>query len=1148
MTPNSYQALLNKLDTFIRRYYKNQLIRGAIYFATATLLVFLLVIGLEYFGRYHSTTRAVLFYSFVAFSVFCLVRFVCIPLAKLYKLGTTLSYTQASIIIGNHFPEVKDKLLNVLQLRNEASGSDQSLLQAAINQKTQELQPIPFASAVNLNRNYRNLRYVAIPLLLYAAIYIIAPGMITDSSIRVLNYNQTYKPVAPFSFSIENKNLSAQQYTDFELQVKVSGSELPEEVFLVTGDHRYKLFKTDKLHFTYTFPNVQKDVNFRLAAGAFETDDYTLKTLAKPVVTNYRAKLVFPAYLGKKNEWVENPADLTLPAGTTVNWEFQTLNTSDVLLGFNGTWLHAQNNGNNRFSYSRKLFVSALYGIKTVSADSAAGDSLLYRLNVIPDAFPTLTADEKQDSSGKQLYFIGDAADDYGITRLAFRYRITRNQNTQPEPTQTQWIPTTGNGTGMRFYHQLNLTNLLQPGDGILYYFEVWDNDGVHGSKSTKSAMKELKAASLQELEAKTEAGSNALKTKMEQTAKEAKQLQKELKDLERKMMEKRELTWEEKKKLEKLLQQQKELVRKLDEIKKENEKLNREESEYKKQQQDILDKQEQLEKMFNELMDDEMKKLIREMEKMLEQQNKEGMKEEMEKMQLNNKDVEKELDRMLEQYKKLELEKKLDEVSNKLENLSEKQEELSKKSNELDQLKNKETKKQAAQELKQQQEQLSKEFKEAREELKEIEQQNKELEEPTELENTEPEQQEIEQQQEQSEGDLEKGDNKKAAEKQQKAAKKMKEVAKKMKDKKAEQEQKELELDAQALREILENTIQLSKDQEALMENMRAINGYNPQYVDAAQDQKKIKDNAKIIEDSLLALSKRVAELSSFVNREVSKLNDNLDRSVKAYGLRNFSEIHTRQQSSMMHANNLAVMLSDVLKQMQDQMQGEGEGKGKSKPKKPGKSGKGGGKSKSMSELKKAQEELNKQLREGLNKQEGKGDKQQGKGEQKPGGDKPGSQGQAGKPGANGMSSEQYARMAAQQQAIRQQMQKLMQEMGSKEKEGAGGQKQLQEMQKLMEQTEKELFNKQLSNQMLQRQQDIVTRMLESEKAERKQEEEQRREAEQAKQKPATVPPDFEQYLQQKKREQELLETIPAEMLPYYKQKTREYFNKVGK
>ena len=144
-------------------------------------------------------------------------------------------------------------------------------------------------------------------------------------------------------------------------------------------------------------------------------------------------------------------------------------------------------------------------------------------------------------------------------------------------------------------------------------------------------------------------------------------------------------------------------------------------------------------------------------------------------------------------------------------------------------------------------------------------------------------------------------------------------------------------------------------------------------------------------------------------------------------------------------------------------------------------------------------------------------------------------------------MGSEGFARMAAQQQAIRQQMQKLMQEMGAKEKEGIGGNKAVQEMQKLMEQSEKELFNKQLTTEMLQRQQEILTRMLESEKAEKKQEQEQKREAEQAKEKPKPIPPDFEQYIKQKNKEKELQQTIPLQLQPYYKEKAKAYFNKIG-
>jgi hypothetical protein len=81
----------------------------------------------------------------------------------------------------------------------------------------------------------------------------------------------------------------------------------------------------------------------------------------------------------------------------------------------------------------------------------------------------------------------------------------------------------------------------------------------------------------------------------------------------------------------------------------------------------------------------------------------------------------------------------------------------------------------------------------------------------------------------------------------------------------------------------------------------------------------------------------------------------------------------------------------------------------------------------------------------------------------------------------------------------------------------------------------------------MIQRQEEILTRMLESEKAEKKQEQYKKREAEQAKEKPRTNPPSFDQYLNRKKTEEELLQTIPAEMQPYYKEKSKEYLNKSG-
>lgn len=1162
MNDANYTQLITKLDAFVRKYYKNQLLRGGVYFALATLLAFLLVVVLEYFGRYSNTVRAVLFYSFLSFAVYCLVRFVVVPLLGMYRLGKVMSYEQASALIGRHFPDVKDRLLNTLQLKHEAGKHDSMLLEAAINQKVAQLNPVPFTDAVNLKQNLKHARLVLIPIGVYAVIYFFAPGIITAGSERLVKYNQTFVPQAPFEFVVLNHDLKTPQFTDFELRLNLTGNSLPAEVYVETGGQQFKMQRTDNTHFTYTFRNVNKDVPFNFIAADYASAEYNLKVVAKPAMINYQVKLDYPAYIGKEDEVVQNPGDLNIPAGTTVSWSFLTAQTEQVMMGFGQQEVSAVKKDNTRFGFEKRFLLSTPYYIKSSNSSYGVADSMAYLIQVNPDAYPAITVDEKADSlTGKQLYFIGDAADDYGLTKLVFVYRFLKSEQEvkMKQGAVIKPIAIQQREKSQRFYFQFNLNETgLEAADELEYYFEVWDNDGVRGAKSARSKTMMFRAPSEKELRRENDMAGKSLKDDMKEAMRESQQLQKELKELQMKMLEKRDLTWEEKKKAEDLLKRQKELVQKLEDIKKQNEKNNLRENEFKQPDPELLQKQQQIEKMFNELMNDELKKLMREMEQLLQQQNKDAVKQEMDKLQMNNKDVEKELDRLLEQFKQLELDKKLTETTKELEKLAQEQKDLAQKTKDIEQNKqlSKADKQQKLDAVKKEQQQLKQEFKDLQQELRDIEQKNNAMEEPRDMADTKQAEQKVNEEMKKAEENLEKKDGDKAGENQEKAGEEMEKMAEKIREKQEEQEKEQHEEDAATLREILENTIQLSKDQEALIEQMKTINGYSPQYVELAKQQKITRDNARIIEDSLLALSKRVPEISSFINREVTKMNDNLEKSVAGFGVRNFMEIRTRQQYAMTHANNLAVMLSQVLNQVQQQnQQAKSKKGGKGKPK-PGKGQ--GNKPLTMSQIKKMQEELNKQLKEGMNKQDGK--EKEGNGScPNPGGQKPGQQGnqQGNKQGQSsgnqpngqqqGMGSEGFARMAAQQMAIRQQLQKMMQQMDAKQKEGLGGAKQLEEMKRLMEQTEKELFNKKLTTEMLQRQQDILTRLLESEKAERKQEQEEKREAEQAKEKPKTSPPAFDLYIQQKNREKELLETIPPDMQPYYKEKSKQYFNRIG-
>src|SRR5437762_2833520 len=105
---NNYQLLIEKLDAFIRKYYKNQLLRGVIYTFTLVLAFYLLVTASEYFGHFGTTFRTILFYVFVLGNAFVLGKFIVVPLTHLYNIGKIISHEQAAQIIGRHFTEVKD--------------------------------------------------------------------------------------------------------------------------------------------------------------------------------------------------------------------------------------------------------------------------------------------------------------------------------------------------------------------------------------------------------------------------------------------------------------------------------------------------------------------------------------------------------------------------------------------------------------------------------------------------------------------------------------------------------------------------------------------------------------------------------------------------------------------------------------------------------------------------------------------------------------------------------------------------------------------------------------------------------------------------------------------------------------------------------
>jgi hypothetical protein len=1107
--------LLYKLDVFIRKYYKNQVIKGGIFFLSLFLIFFLLVNLLEYYGHFNITTRTFIFFIYLALNFAVFIFYILIPVFKLFRIGKILTKKQAAEIIGNHFKEVEDKLLNTLQLSELSNHSavNFELINASIDQKIMDLKPIPFNAAIDLSKNRKYVKYVLPPLFILIIILFSSPTLITGPTKRLVQFNEPFEKKLLYTIVITNDKLEVVQNEDFRLEVKVAGEEIPEDIFLETKDSKIKLVKENKINFSYTFINVQKSLKFKLFSESFYSTEYELAVLPKPILLDFEITLSYPSYTGKKEEIIKNNGDIILPLGTIVNWNFYTRNTENMIMRFKDRTISPDRKSPDIFSYKDVLYESQSYTISISNNLLKNSDSLTYAISVIPDLYPSILVDEFRDSVyEKQVYFKGSIKDDYGFDLLTFNYSKDTESATKSQNI-IDTLPISIGTNPQQFFHYFDLSSIgLEAGGKVEYFFEVWDNDRINGSKSSKSQLMTYKVPSLEEIDKQTSESNETIKNEMEEAIKEVQKLQKEIEDLNKKMVDKKELSWEDKNQIKSLLEKQKDLQERLESIKNENEQKALNEREYKEMDEELVEKQKQLEELFEKLMqDEELNQLFKELQELLDQVDKDKVNELLEKMKMSNEEMEKMLDRNLEIFKQLEFESKLEETINKLNDLSEKQEQLSEET--LD-------KENEHEELNQQQKNINQEFDKVKKDIKDLDKMNKELEEPNSFDKMEDQQQNIDNDLQESENSLNKNQRNKASNSQKNASQKMQKMSESLTTMQQEMVQEGMEEDIDALRDILENLIQLSFDQEDLIGKVNSVNINDPKYTDLIREQKNIKDDLKLVEDSLFALSKRQIMIEPFISKEISSINQNIEKSIEHLNNRRSNQSAEKQQYVMTSINNLALMLSETLNQMMQSMMQSSSCKSSCKSGKP-KPGEGQSSLKSMRQL---QEQLNKQI------------------ESLKAGKKEGGKDPNGKSGNQSKSmSEQLARMAAQQEAVRNQMQQYSDQL---EKEGNfGASKEFKKMMNDMEKTETELVNKIITQETLLRQQEILTRLLNSEKAELEREKEEKRESNEAKNQINRNPDEIIKYNGQQSNEVELLKTMPPALKQFYKSKVNQYF-----
>lgn len=1085
-----------KLILFKKRYELKNIIRGSIILVSGAVFIGVLLALSEYFFHFSSHLRMFLFWSFIGILIYTSYRYLIIHVLKYLGWANGLSNKNAAELIGEHFNEIDDQLLNLIEL--EEIEQKNELLLASIEQKAIKIKSFDFKEAVSFNDLSHIGKIALVPFAIVLIISFFNTQILRDGTTRIVNFSEQYTPKNPFQYKIINSDFNVVKNEDYNLSIEFIEDKVPENVFVVEDGQNLRCFKSGPNQYSYSFKGVKNSFEFHLKFEKFNTKKYTLSVIEKPTINSFAIYLNYPNYTGKKNETINNNGDLIVPIGTKAKWIFNTHKTENISLQINDS-SYALKKSDDKFEHTSTIIKNQGYSIVNHGENNLVGDSLSYYISVIPDEYPKIKVQSFSDSINPYLLFnSGVVADDYGISKLQFVFNSSDTSGVVRIPLQKNALKTP-------FNYGINIKSLnIKPSNTLSYYFIVYDNDAISGPKYVKSAAQVFKIPSKKDVEKLIAENNQNIKSQLDNNLSKSQELQKEFNEIQQMMLNKPKLDWNDKQRISNFLKNQNDLEQKIEKLKFENDKNNYQKESLTQQEQSILEKQEKINQLFDELLDEETKKLYDELQKLMEEFKEEDIKEQLEKINLNNEALEKELDRTLELFKQMEFDQQLEEAINELEQLSEEQKQLSEETKE-----NKN-----AQNLEDQQKEINEKFEEIEKKINNLEEKNNALENKREIEKTQEVQNEIKKDLNESLKNLEEQKQKKSSKKQQDAAQKMQELAKKlqnMQQQMAEQQQME---DINSLRQILENLITYSFEQEDLMKQLKSTNKFDPQFPVIATKQGDLKESVKIIEDSLQALSKRQIALETIINKEITDINYNINKSIDYLRERQIIDATVKQQYAMTAANNLALLLDESLQQMQQQMQQSKMGSGScNKP--------GGSSSSPKPSMQQMQQQLSKQL-EQMKEMMKKGSK-------------PGEQGKNGKSGM----AKQLAKMSAEQRAIQKQLDELQ-----KNNKGKGGNGDLDKLQELLDNNQKDILNKNITPETIMRQEEIITKLLEADKSLRERELDDKRESFTSNRKFNRNPKDFSTYKSFEIKQEESLKTIPSSFNLFYKRKISDYFN----
>ncbi len=690
------QNNINELKKRLKKFYILDRCRESINFIliliTSFSILVLFILALESFGKFSSPVRTFLFYGLISLLSVNLLLIIFTIVRNSLKVRE-INYLRIAKTIGKHFDEIKDQLINVLQLKEEGNNFYSSqLIEGEFEKVYTKTKGINFNSIIDFSITIRLLKIAVISIFITFLSILFLPQL-NYALYRIINHEKNFSPPPKFYFLISPGNKEITKGDNVIIKIKTAGQS-PGEIFISLKFDDETEFFNKKMqpdstgYFHYEIASVRNSFKYYVFAEDVKSDIYRIKVVNRPIIKDIELTVIPPSYSKLQSTTQQNNGNITALKGSKVKITLKSSQElSKAFIIFDDS-ISTQMIVNNRIAFSEFLIKKdSQYKIFIYDKNGMENENpITYTIRVIEDEYPEIEIISPEDNiktKSDKISVITSIKDDYGFTKLNLNYRISASKYRKPTEDYSA-IPLNVNKDKKEdeIYYTWDLSSLvLAEGETVSYYLEVFDNDVIGGPKSSRTKIQTIQVPSIDELFAETESTQQNVFDDLSKTLKEAEELKSELQKISNDLkQDKKEISWEEKERIEratdkfnKLIQKAKEVSQKLSEIQNnllQNNLLSEE----------TLQKYNELQKILDEMTGDELKEAFRKLQEALRSLIRENIQISLDELKANEEYFKQSLERTINLLKRVQIEQKIDELLNRTEELSRKIQEIKNK------------------------------------------------------------------------------------------------------------------------------------------------------------------------------------------------------------------------------------------------------------------------------------------------------------------------------------------------------------------------------------------------------------------------------------------------------------------------------------